>query len=237
MPDADPPVDIIDPTDIVEEALLDLWSVANRLARIPPPDDRYRVTVFGSARVQPGDEVYEAVKLLAARLSALGCDIITGGGPGLMQAANEGAQLGDPDDDTRSVGIRVALPFEQGANPFVEQIYTHRTFFSRLHHFVRLTSAYVVMPGGLGTFLELALVWQLIQVNHLHDVPLILVGDMWLELVDWARRSMTEGSVRFAGSKDIAIPRCVATAQEAAEIIEAHFLAGRRRGDGAGHGD
>lgn len=236
MSSADPPDDTAVTTDVVEEALLDMWSVANRLARIPPPDGRYRVTIFGSARLQPGDAIYEDVRCLAARMSALGCDIITGGGPGLMQAANEGAQLGDPDDETRSVGIRVALPFEQGANPFVEQVYTHLTFFSRLHHFVRLSSAYVMMPGGLGTTLELALVWQLIQVNHLRDVPLVLVGDMWRELVDWARRWMTSGAVRYANPDDMAIPRCVDTAEKAAEIIEAHFLNGRTAGGGAGDG-
>ena len=232
MSPGNPPDPSPETADIVEEALLDLWSVANRLARIPPPDDRYRVTIFGSARVQPGDAVYEDVKLLAARFSRMGCDIITGGGPGLMQAANEGAQLGDPEDETRSVGIRVALPFEQGANPFVEQIYTHRTFFSRLHHFVRLSSAYVVMPGGLGTTLELTLVWQLLQVKHLRDVPLVLVGGMWQELVDWARRSMTEGPNRYAQPDDVAIPTCVATATEAAEIIEAHIQARRSRIEG-----
>jgi hypothetical protein len=218
--------------DVIEQALLDLWSVANRLARIPPADDRYRVTIFGSARIAPGDEAYEQVKGLAARLSALGCDILTGGGPGLMQAANEGAQLGDPDDRTRSVGIRVALPFEQGANPFVEQVYTHRTFFSRLHHFVRLSSAYVVMPGGLGTTLELVLVWQLLQVSHLRELPLILVGEMWRELVSWAGRRMTEGPVAYASPQDLTIPVCVDGADEAAAIIEAHYRAGHIRGRG-----
>jgi len=186
------------------------------------------VTIFGSARVGPGDPQYNDVRRLAARMSQLGCDIITGGGPGLMQAANEGAQIGDPDDETLSVGIRVDLPFEQGANPFVEQVYTHRTFFSRLHHFVRLSSAYVVMPGGLGTTLELVLVWQLLQVSHLRRVPLVLVGSMWREFVEWARRWMTEGLPQFAGPDDISIPHCVATVDEAAEIIEAD-LRGRAR--------
>jgi uncharacterized protein (TIGR00730 family) len=211
--------------DIIEDALFDLWSVANQLAQIPPADDRYRVTIFGSARVGPDDPGYQDVRRLSARLSSLGCDIITGGGPGLMQAANEGAQIGDPDDETRSVGIRVALPFEQGANPFVEKVYTHRTFFSRLHHFVRVSNAYVVMPGGLGTTLELVLVWQLMQVRHLTDIPMILVGPMWRELTEWARRHMVEVSPRFADPKDVELPRCVDSVDEAAEIIESHYLA------------
>jgi len=207
--------------EVVEDALLALWSVANQLARIRPADGRYRVTIFGSARIDPGQQEYEDVRRLAERLSRAGCDIVTGGGPGLMQAANEGSLRGDPNDQTRSVGIRVALPFEQGANPFVESLYTHRTFFTRLHHFVRMSSAYVVMPGGLGTALELLMVWQLLQVNHLAEVPLILVGEMWGELLDWARRQMTEGPVAFAGAADVAIPHCVDTVDEAAVLIEA----------------
>jgi uncharacterized protein (TIGR00730 family) len=219
----DPNIGPADPLDVVEGALIDLWSVANKLARIPYDDGRFRVTIFGSARVGPGDDQYQEVRRLAERLSRLGCDIVTGGGPGLMQAANEGAQIGDPDDETESVGIRVELPFEQGANPFVEQVYTHQTFFSRLHHFVRLSNAYVVMPGGIGTTLETALVWQLLQVKHLESVPLILVGPMWRELVDWSRRWMAEGEPRFASAEDTAIPICVDTVDEAAEIIETRF--------------
>ena len=204
----------------LEQALLALWSAANALARIRPDDGRYRVTIFGSARFDPSDHLYGDVRRLAERLSALGCDIVTGGGPGLMEAANEGAQLGDPDDLTRSVGIRVALPFEQGANPFVERIYTHQTFFTRLHHFVRVSNAFVVMPGGLGTTLELLMVWQLLQVRHLGDVPLILVGEMWRELVDWAGRWMTGGPVAFASPADMRIPLCVDSVDEAAALIE-----------------
>ena len=211
---------VSDSLDTVEEALVDLWSVANTLARIPPPDDRFRVTIFGSARVTTGDPQYDDVRRLAARLSALGCDIITGGGPGLMQAANEGAQIGDPADEADSVGIRVALPFERGANPFVEKVYTHRTFFTRLHHFVRMSDAFIVMPGGLGTTLEVMMVWQLLQVRHLDGVPLILVGSMWRELVHWAERWMVDHVPPYANPEDIKIPRCVNTAEEAAAIIE-----------------
>ena len=217
----------------LEQALLALWSAANTLARIRPDDGRFRVTIFGSARIDVEDRLYGDVRRLAERLSSLGCDIVTGGGPGLMQAANEGSQLGDPDDATRSVGIRVALPFEQGANPFVERVYTHQTFFTRLHHFVRVSNAYVVMPGGLGTTLELMMVWQLLQVRHLPEVPLILVGEMWRELLDWAARWMVAGTTRYAGAEDVGIPRCVSTVDEAAAVIEEH-MARARAGDPTG---
>ena len=150
----------------VEHALMNLWGVANDLSRIQPPRDRYRVTIFGSARTKPEDPAYAKVVRLARRLTELGCDIVTGGGPGLMAAANEGHHLGDPHDEGESLGVRIALPFEQGANPFVETVYTHRTFFTRLHQIMRLSNAFVVVEGGIGTTLETLLVWQLIQVGH-----------------------------------------------------------------------
>ncbi len=222
MTDSDRPADLDGQQTlaIVDRAVLDLWSVANQLARIRPVQDRYRVTIFGSARVSPGDREYDDVRRLAAHLSRLGCDIITGGGPGLMQAANEGAQDGDPDDTARSVGIRVALSHERETNPFVEEVYHHRSFFSRLHHFVRITNAYVVMPGGIGTTLELLMVWQLLQVKHLEHVPFVLVGPMWRELMEWARHHMMRGAPPFVDPDDLDIPHLVDTVDEAAELLE-----------------
>ena len=125
---------------------------------------------------------------MAAALAGMGCDIITGGGPGLMQAANEGAAAWP--GRAQSVGIRVDLPFEQEVNAFVSDAFEHRTFFTRLHQFVLTSDAFVVAPGGIGTVLETMMVWQLLQVKHLHDTPLILVGKMWPGLIEWVRRSM-----------------------------------------------
>jgi predicted Rossmann-fold nucleotide-binding protein len=218
---------------IVEHALQNLWGVANDLSLIRPPADRYRVTIFGSARAEPGDETYGEVVQLAKRLTELGCDIVTGGGPGLMAAANEGAHLGDPGDEHDSVGIRVDLPFEQGANPFVEKLYTHRTFFSRLHQFLRVSNAFVVVEGGIGTTLETLMVWQLLQVRHVDDVPLILVGEMWRELRDWASRNMAERERPLAGAEDVALPLCVETIAEAEAAITAHREAWQAARDAA----
>ena len=120
--------------DVISAAVLGLWDVVNNLTRLRPSRrDRYRVTIFGSARVRPGSFGYDETKRVAATLAELGCDIITGGGPGLMQAANEGAASAGV--SSRSVGIRVDLPFEQEVNAFVGQAYEHRTFFTRLHQF------------------------------------------------------------------------------------------------------
>src|SRR5262245_60203086 len=143
--------------EILAATVLDLWKVVNNLTRLRPSKrERYRVAIFGSARAQPGTFVYEEVKRVAAAFASMGCDIVTGGGPGLMQAANEGAKsAGAPG----SVGIGIELPFEQSLNPFVEQAFDHATFFTRLQHFVIASDAFVVVPGGIGTVLEMLMIW------------------------------------------------------------------------------
>src|SRR5262245_51252596 len=179
--------------DVVSQSILGLWEVVNNLTRLRPTHRQiYRVTIFGSARIGPGSWVYDAVADLAEALAGMGCAIVTGGGPGLMQAANEGASRLGPEALARSTGIRIELPFEQSANPYVGQVFTHRTFFSRLHHFVLVSDAFVVVPGGIGTLLELSMVWQLLQVRKLYDTPLIVMGKMWSELVQWAKGNMVQ---------------------------------------------
>jgi uncharacterized protein (TIGR00730 family) len=203
---------------VLVESVLGLWEVVNNLTRLEPTrHERYRVTIFGSARAQPGTFAYDETKRLAAALCAMDCDVITGGGPGLMQAANEGAAS----SPGRSVGIRVELPFEQEVNTFVERAFEHRTFFTRLHHFVLASDAFVVAPGGIGTVLETMMIWQLLQVGHL-DAPLILVGKMWPALVEWARTAMLASDPPLANPRDLDIPRCVETADEAADLLREH---------------
>ncbi len=207
---------------VVIDSVLGLWDVVNNLTRLKPSrDDRYRVTIFGSARAKPGTVAYEETKRVSKALAELGCDIITGGGPGLMQAANEGVELAG--GDHQSVGIRVDLPFEQEVNPFVELAFEHRTFFTRLHHFVLASDAFIVAPGGIGTVLETTMIWQLLQVKHLDQTPLILVGKMWPGFVEWARATMLEFETPLASPEDFKIPRCVATGDEAMAIIRAHY--------------
>jgi uncharacterized protein (TIGR00730 family) len=208
---------------IVTDAIGGLWSIVNNLTRLRPTrHERYRITMFGSARAKPGTWVYDTVRQLAMDLADMGCDIVTGGGPGLMQAANEGAAASAAAERVQNVGIRVDLPFEQEVNPFVEEAYEHQTFFTRLHHFVLVSDAYIVLPGGIGTVLEAAMVWQLLQVRHLNDTPLIFVGDMWGELVEWAKRYMLRPGVELANAEDMAIPRCVNSAAEAIAVVREH---------------
>jgi uncharacterized protein (TIGR00730 family) len=216
-------------TDVVQRAILGLWESIGELTRLRRTRrEHYRVTIFGSARIRPATSAYDQVKHLAARLAALECEIVTGGGPGLMQAANEGA-ASVPGGAERSIGIRVELPFEQEVNPFVGQAYEHRTFFSRLHHFMIVSDAFVVVPGGIGTLLELAMAWQLLQVRKLHGTPLLLIGRMWPPLVEWTRQAMLSERGALANPEDLDIATCVGTADEALAILErarARWLAG-----------
>jgi uncharacterized protein (TIGR00730 family) len=206
---------------ILVDSVLGLWDVVNNLTRLRPSKrDRYRVTIFGSARAKAGTFGYEETKRLAAALAEMGCDIITGGGPGLMQAANEGAASAP--DRAQSVGIRVDLPFEQEVNAFVTEAFEHRTFFTRLHQFVLASDAFIVAPGGIGTVLETMMIWQLLQVRHLQDTPLILVGKMWPGLIKWARSSMLAIDPPLANPEDMTIPRCTANADEAVALIREH---------------
>jgi hypothetical protein len=208
---------------LLERAVTGLWEVVNELTRLRRTSrQNYRVTIFGSARLKPDTLAYGGVKQLAAELTEMGCDIISGGGPGIMQAANEGERSIDPNALHRSVGIRVELPFEQELNPFVGLAYEHRTFFSRLHHFMIASDAFVVVPGGLGTLLELSLAWQLLQVRKLYNTPLIVVGKMWADLVEWGRRTMLIEGSELASDVDFTIPHCVNTIEETIALIRAN---------------
>jgi len=212
--------------DLVSASVMKLWGAVNDLTRLRPTKrNRFRVTIFGSARVPKDHWVYRAVRDLAAELTKMDCDIVTGGGPGLMQAANEGARLADPAGTRQSMGIRVDLPFEQEVNSFVSEAFEHGTFFTRLHHFVLVSDVFVVVPGGIGTVLETMMVWQLLQVRKLHDVPLILAGRMWADLVTWCRLHMLRPDCPLAGEGDMTIPVCVNDGPGILSIIRKHHAA------------
>ena len=205
---------------VLVDSVFGLWDVVNNLTRLKPTHrDRYRVTIFGSARARPGTVAYEETKRVAKALAEMGCDIITGGGPGLMQAANAGVDLAG---EAKSMGIRVDLPFEQEVNPFVELAFEHRTFFTRLHHFVLASDAFIVAPGGIGTVLETMMIWQLLQVRHLERTPLIMVGKMWPGLIEWVRDAMLSFETPLIDPADVDIPICVANSEEAIAIIRDH---------------
>ena len=146
----------------------------------------YRVSIFGSARIKPDTKEYKGVYTLAKELAENGADIVTGGGPGLMEAANAGAKEGSS-SKSKSFGIRIDLPFEATPNEHLDIKFYHKRFSSRLDEFMRISHAVVVTPGGIGTLLELLYTWQLIQVDHISARPIILVGDMWNGFFDWIK--------------------------------------------------
>jgi uncharacterized protein (TIGR00730 family) len=222
--------------EVLVTTILSLWETVNNLTRLrPSKKERYRVSIFGSARVPKDSWVFGEVKLLARKLAEMDCEIVTGGGPGLMQAANKGAKEAGK-GPSRSLGINIDLPFEQDVNPFVEQAFEHRTFFTRLHQFVLMSDAFIVVPGGIGTILETMMIWQLLQVSHLdRKTPLILIGDMYPELVDWARQYMLRPEFPLASQQDMDIPVCLNTADEAIAAIRGHYSSWEKeQGNGSG---
>jgi len=145
---------------------------------------RRAVTVFGSARTPPGHPSYELVRSVAGALGAAGYAVITGGGPGLMEAANRGAQ----EAGALSIGCNVELPHEQASNAYLDIALSFRHFFARKVMFVRYASAFVIGPGGFGTLDELFEALTLIQTSTIRDFPVILLGDgEWDGLLDWLR--------------------------------------------------
>src|SRR3954447_1086836 len=151
------------------------------------------VSVFGSARVPPGDPGYELARSVARELSKDGFAIITGGGPGVMEAANRGAKEGG----SLSIGLNIELPFEQHKNPYLDLEMTCHYFFTRKLFFVRYAIGFVVLPGGFGTLDELFEALTLSQTDKIRHFPIVLVGsDYWSGLVQWLReRLLAEGKI------------------------------------------
>ncbi len=145
------------------------------------------VTFFGSARVLPGSEPYELAYGMAKTLARAGYTIITGGGPGVMEAANKGAH----EAGAESVGLNINLPMEQRPNPYVKTLLSFRYFFVRKVMFVKYSQAFIIMPGGFGTLDELFESITLIQTHKIQPFPVILVGrQFWAPLMHWLEKSL-----------------------------------------------
>ncbi len=156
-------------------------------------DVRNAVTIFGSARTPPDDPYYEKAIETARLLAREGFAVITGGGPGIMEAANRGAQEGDG----LSIGCNIELPFEQGINPYVERAINFRYFFVRKTMFVKYSTAFVVFPGGYGTMDELFEALTLVQTGKVKQFPVVLFGQAyWSGMVEWLKdRVVGEGKI------------------------------------------
>lgn len=157
---------------------------AERLSEIRPA-----VSMFGSARTQPGTPVYEQTQEIARKLSDAGFAVISGGGPGVMEAANKGAFEGA----SPSVGLNIELPFEQHGNPYQDISLRFRHFFARKVAFVKYAAAYVVMPGGFGTLDELFEALTLIQTGKGRRIPIVLVGStFWQGMLGWIEDTLAQ---------------------------------------------
>jgi len=148
----------------------------------------FRVAIFGSARLQKKDKVYKQVFELAKEIGKYKFDVVTGGGPGLMEAANAGHEEGDKGEKADSIGLVIKLPWESKGNKHLEIKKEFARFSKRLDTFMALSKVAIIMPGGIGTCLELFYAWQLVQVRHIKTIPLILVGKMWEELMKWVKK-------------------------------------------------
>jgi len=178
------------------------------------------VSIFGSARTKEGAEYYELAVEVAKKLAENGYGVITGGGPGIMEAGNKGAHLASG----TSVGLNIDLPFEQHDNPFIDsdKSLDFDYFFVRKVMFVKYSQGFVVMPGGFGTLDELFEAMTLIQTKKIHRFPIVLVGTkFWKGLIDWVKSALLEE--KNISPEDLDLIKLVDTADEVLEIVDAFY--------------
>jgi uncharacterized protein (TIGR00730 family) len=188
--------------------------------------DFYRVCIFGSARISANSEFYKLVQSLAYELASRSVDIVTGGGPGLMEAANKGAKEGS--NKSRSIGLPIDLPFETDANSHLDVKHQHRRFSSRLDEFMRISHAVIVTPGGIGTVLEFFYTWQLMQVGHIKQRPLILLGkDKWDGLIRWLEQKPLK--LELMSAKDFQMLRVCDSVDDVIQVLEPEITKFRAR--------
>jgi len=227
------PVDdaIRDPEDLTEDQRLldtpshadfrreETWRVMRITSEIVEGIDKLGnlergVSIFGSARTPPNHRHYKAARKTASLLANAGFSIITGGGPGIMEAANRGAR----DADGRSIGCNIELPFEQAANPYIDTLVTFRYFFVRKTMFIKYSSAFIIFPGGFGTLDELLEALTLIQTGKISHFPVVLFDKAyWKGLVDWLKDTvLVAGKI---GPADLSLLQMTDDPEEAFEAV------------------
>lgn len=212
--------ELIDPHALNTSNGQEAWRVLGIMAEFAIATERLRgirpaVSMFGSARIKPDHPYYEKTKVIARLLSDAGFSVISGGGPGLMHAANEGAHRGS----SPAIGLNILLPFEASGNEHQDVSVDFRYFFARKMMFVRFASAYVILPGGFGTLDELSEVLTLVQTGKSRRIPIILVGgDFWRGLMDWMRDTLVGEGMIGAGDMDL-----LQIIEEPEAIVEAIF--------------
>jgi len=192
-------------------------SATDRLNQIHPA-----VSIFGSARTKPDQPYYKLTEEIARLLSDAGFSVISGGGPGIMEAANKGAFYGK----SASVGLNIQLPHEQSSNHYQNISQTFQHFFARKVMFVKFASAYVVMPGGFGTLDELMEALTLVQTGKIRKMPIILVGSkFWSGMIDWFRAALMDEKVISPEDMDL-----IQVIDEPREVVSAIFKYYETRG-------
>ncbi len=213
------------PKDWTEIKSTDSWDVFKIMAELVQGFEKLAkigpcVTVFGSARSKQGTKYYKTAEKIAYLLTAKGFGIISGGGPGIMEAANKGAYF----SGGKSVGLNIMLPHEQSSNQFIDKdkLITFEYFFVRKVMFMKYSQGYIVMPGGFGTLDEMFEAVTLIQTHKMVNFPIVLVGrDYWTGLIDWLKAQLLgEGNIT---ENDLNIFCIVDTAEEAVETIEKFY--------------
>ncbi len=198
----------------------DSWRLFKILAELVDGFDKLSemgpcVSIFGSARVSPTDETYVKTVAVAKKLAENGFNIITGGGPGIMEAGNKGAKEGG----AQSIGLNILLPFEQQMNPYVDISLDFQYFFVRKVMFIKYALAYVGMPGGFGTLDEIFEALTLIQTKRIRPFPVILVGsDYWQSLWDWIQNTLL--ARKLISPEDMDLVTIVDDPDEVAKIIK-----------------
>ena len=195
------------------EIIAEFVTATERLPAIQPA-----VAIFGSARITPEHPYYAVATDIARRLSDAGFSVISGGGPGIMEAVNKGAFEGE----SPSVGLNIELPHEQGANAYQDVSHTFTHFFARKVMFVKLSAAFVMMPGGFGTLDELMEVLTLVQTGKIRRVPIILVNSQfWSGLLDWVKGQLITD--RMIGVEDPALMQVIDDPQQVVDAIFTHY--------------
>ena len=190
------------------------------------------VSIFGSARVRRGHPYYKDAIAVAAALSEAGYSVITGGGPGIMEAANRGAS----EAGGRSIGLNIKLPFEQDPNPYADTVVDFNYFFARKVMFVKYACAFIGLPGGFGTLDEIFEALTLKQTHKIHDFPVVLFGrSYWQGLVDWLETQPLEH--RMVSKRDLQLFRITDDPEEVVQIVTRHWKKRKQsRGPRGGNG-
>jgi uncharacterized protein (TIGR00730 family) len=183
--------------------------------------DHFRVAIFGSARLKPSNRDYKLVYNLAKLIAKENFDIVTGGGPGLMEAASKGHAAGRKNNDIHSIGLTIKLPMEQRDAVCLDIKKDFSKFSHRLDNFMKFSNVVVVAPGGIGTVLEFFYTWQLIQVKHIKEIPIIMLGSMWKGLLNWVKKQPLKN--KLMSKEDLNSIFVVKNNKEAMEIIRKDF--------------